>query len=407
MSPLAGNAPFWRLASAQALLAVGDRIHQIALVWWTFTASGSLALSSLVLVATTLPAALLGPAAGALADSGDRLRWVRRSAAARFFVAACVLALASAHGLTAPALVAATLAIATAGTFALPAALASIPQLVAEADRPKANGYLETGAQLAGLVGPALGGAVVGFAGVPAAFALVVAAFAGAGLLTGRLSAIAPSAPPSEGAPRPRGWRAHPLVSGWAVLGEVPAIAGVLYRFAALNFFTAPVLLFLPHFAKVTFHRGAWGLGVLEAAIGCGMVAGALGVSRLPMPRDLFGSLGRSLGAIAALFGVIALAPTFWGASAALFCVGAAIAALNVRMMTVFQTGVSGPSLGRFMGVMVALTMGLVPLSFGTFGLLTRFADPMRLLGLNAVAVALIAASFALPRRPAPEAAAG
>lgn len=405
-APLASNRPFWRLAGAQALLAMGDRIHQIALVWWTYAGSGSLALASLVLIATTLPATLIGPAAGALADRGDRLRWVRRSAASRFFVAACVLALALAGGLNAPVLLVATLALATASVFALPAAMASVPALTAEADWPKANGYLETGAQLAGLVGPALGGAIVGFAGVPAAFAANVAAFAAAGLLMAGLQAQAPSAAPGTdagGSAAPRGWRAHPLVSGWSVLGEQPALSRLLVRFAALNFFSAPVLLFLPHFAKATFGRGAWGLGVLEAAVGCGMVAGALGISRLPMPRELVGALARSLAAVAALFIVSSLWPTFWGYAVALFGVGVAIAAINVRMMTVFQRRVPGPDLGRFMGVVVALTMGLVPLSFGAFGLLAGALDPVKLLGLNGLAIALVALSFKLERGETPE----
>src|SRR4051812_17724898 len=67
------NPAFRRLWLAGLVSQLGDRLHQMALLWWATATTGQPAVAGLLLMASTLPVVLVSPAAGWLAD-----RWGRR-----------------------------------------------------------------------------------------------------------------------------------------------------------------------------------------------------------------------------------------------------------------------------------------------------------------------------------------
>jgi hypothetical protein len=56
---------------------------------------------------------------------------------------------------------------------------------------------------------------------------------------------------------------------------------------------------------------------------------------------------------------------------------------------------VPAAELGRFFGLLTSVCSGLIPLSFGAYGVLAGTWDPAALLMANGVAIALIAAALA------------
>ena len=72
---LATNSPFSAMWLAQVISSLGDRVHQIALVFLVARATnGSPLALGLVFAAMTLPTSVVGPLAGALVDRWDRKR---------------------------------------------------------------------------------------------------------------------------------------------------------------------------------------------------------------------------------------------------------------------------------------------------------------------------------------------
>ncbi|MFN3429748.1 MAG: MFS transporter, partial [Candidatus Sericytochromatia bacterium] len=216
------NAAFARLWLAQASSTLGDRIHQLALMWWTIQATGSLAATGAVLIATTLPAVLLGPVAGALADRWPRKPLMIACDVARAFVTLTLAGLAWSGQLSFAAVVAGSAVLACLTALFAPANMAMVPGLVEERDLLKANSLMETTMHGAGLLGPALGGAIVAVIGAGGAFGLNALSF-----LLSAVALIGIAFPPPPAA-ADRETFAESLRGGFRVLGAQPTIAGLL-----------------------------------------------------------------------------------------------------------------------------------------------------------------------------------
>lgn len=379
------NADFARLWVAQASSQMGDRVHQLALMWWTMQATGSLAYTGAVLIATTLPAVLLSPVAGALADRWPRQPLMLGCDGLRALLTLGLAYLALTNQLTFPIVMVASAMLAALTALFTPANMAMVPLLVPKKDLMQANAMVETTMHGAGLVGPAIGGVVVAAAGVGGAFALNALSFAVSGLALLRIKF--PPAPAI--ADREPFW--HSLGGGFRLLRAQPTIGGLLACFAVLNFFSISVLLFLPYFAKTQFQVGATGLGFMEAAIALGMFTGALTAGHLANGRKRFPViLGAMLGT-SATFVAMGLFPHYGLHLALLALTGALFGGMNVVVMAFFQTRVPPNEMGRFMGVLTSVVFALMPVSNGVFGILGGSVAPTTLLMVNGGAIALVA----------------
>lgn len=154
----------------------------------------------------------------------------------------------------------------------------------------------------------------------------------------------------------------------------------------------------MPLFAKDVFARGAWGLGALEGALGAGMMGAAFWMARV-------GTVSRPVSLAAGSFAIqgwlmllMGLVPRFEGYLLGLMGLGAALSALNVVMVSAFQRAIPPEQLGRFMGVLTTVVMGVMPLSFGLVGVMASWIPPTRI--FDASGTMLIAVSLLLPLLP-------
>jgi MFS family permease len=181
--------------------------------------------------------------------------------------------------------------------------------LAQEAER-KANAALNAAFSTTFVLGPALGGVVVGAAGASTALAVDVVSFLlGAALLADVHHHVGDGAGDSVGA-RLRG--------AWRHINEVPALRGVLLaEFVALAFIESggPIEV---TFVKATIHAGDRGLGLLLTAWGAGSVIGSVIFARL-----LRWPLAMMLSA-----GTISIAAAYFGLAAAPSLASACLAGL-------------------------------------------------------------------------------
>jgi MFS family permease len=195
------------------------------------------------------------------------------------------------------------------------------------------------------------------------------------------------------------------MLDGLAVAREWPAIGALLVAFGLSNFFSAPLLLYLPRYADL-FGVGARGLGFLEAALAAGMLAASLAllIRRDPLGPRVVAPL--SLGAIGILMAVLGRVAGYPAFLAGLAGIGFALGMLNVTVVAYFQRTVPGERIGRFMGLLTAVVYAAPALGFGLMGTIASTAHPgpyVTAQGLCVVAVATgLAAILSRGSRGAP-----
>lgn len=192
---LLANRGFRRLWLAQAVSLFGD--------WFTYVAVGTLALSestglagvAAVLVAHTLPRAVLAPFAGRLADRRDRGVILVVGSLLRALVVLLMIAVVGSGDAGTVALAGLVFLRMALSAFTDPAASAALPQLVPAHQLGSANALLGATWSTLFSLGVAAGGFVTAFVGPRGALAIDAATFLLAALLFATLPRLRPGEP--------------------------------------------------------------------------------------------------------------------------------------------------------------------------------------------------------------------
>jgi predicted MFS family arabinose efflux permease len=259
--------------------------------------------AGLLQVAQTLPFVLFAIPIGLVADRVSRPRLMAGAEALRALSLLAIIALALGGWLNLP-LLALLGFVGACGTVGYSvAAPALVPALVRPEHLPVANGRIELARTIAFTAGPALGGALVGWAGASVAFGCAAAlSFAGVLLLVGIREPARPAIP-----------RRHPLrdiAEGAQFVFTHPLLRPVFITQIVFN--TAFFMLLAVYVPYAVRHLGlsATGIGFTLAAFGAGMIAGALLSARL-VHRIRFGTV-LGLGPVAGFVAAVVLAATIW-----------------------------------------------------------------------------------------------
>jgi predicted MFS family arabinose efflux permease len=313
--------------------------------------------AGLLQTAQTLPFLLLSLPAGVLADRMSR-RWLM--AGAEFLRAAsllAVLALLLGGALNLPVLAALGF-LGAIGTVAYSvAAPALVPSLVRRDQLAAANRWLELARSTAYAAGPALGGALVGWTGAPAAYVLATILSLLAATTLARL-------PEDQGPARPRRHPLQELREGAHFVATHPLLRPVLLT--AVFFNTGWFVLQAVYVAYAVQRLGltAWGVGLTLAIYGGGMVVGALVAPRLAA-RISFGTLvvvGPACGLAAALLMLLtAWVPHPALAGLSFFLFGAGPILWTIATTTLRQAVTPQALLGRVSAVVMTATFGARP----------------------------------------------
>jgi predicted MFS family arabinose efflux permease len=357
--------------------------------------------TGLLQTALTLPFILLAIPAGLFADRISR-RWLM--AGAEGLRAAALLAILALIGIDLLSLPLLALLgfIAVCGTVVYSvAAPALVPSLVPPQLLPAANARIELARTVAFAGGPALGGALVGWAGAAPAFGFAAAlSIAAVVLLSGIYEPARVPAP-----------RRHPLQDireGAAFVLHHPLLRPVFVTQFIFN--TASFLLLAVFVPYAVRHLGlsATGVGATLAMYGAGMVVGALSATRV-MRKLAFGTvigLGPVTGFVAA--GVMALTtliPSPWLAGASFFLLGAGPILWVISTTTLRQSVTPPRLLGRVSAINI-MSYGARPLGSalgaivgGLYGAETCLYLAFAIFGAQALVI-LMSPAVSLARQP-------
>ena len=169
---------FRLLVAGQLTSNVGDACYAVALPWYVLAVHGGVVLLSLVLAAYGIPRTALLLVGGFASDRWRPWTVMMVTDGARA-MAGAGLAVAAGLGPARAAVLIPIAAVLGAGEgLFIPASFAIVPELLPGADLQAGNALSSGGTQLATLLGPAVGGALVALAGPELAFWVDAASFA-------------------------------------------------------------------------------------------------------------------------------------------------------------------------------------------------------------------------------------
>ena len=263
--------------------ALGYTMQATVAAWLMATLTPSALMVALVQTASTVPALLFGLFAGTLADIVER-RTIILVTQVLLLVATAALGVAALTGLAGPlTLLALTFLIGLGFTFYQPAQQASINELVARDELPRAVALGAVAFNVARAVGPALAGAIAAWMSSGSALLVSAACFV---LMIVAIRRLTARERPLPGVP-------ERLVSG-ALSGirfarHSPAMRSLILRNLTFAICASVFWALLPVIARDQLDLGAGGFGLLSAGFGAGAVVGALSIPAQLRRRSLNG----------------------------------------------------------------------------------------------------------------------
>ncbi len=380
--------PFFRwFFSGRVISAVGDKFFNIALAWWVVSEGGTdsrLHLGILMAV-SLLPIVLFGPLMGTLADRFDRKKCMLTADAIRTVLIGVLIGLLAAQSLRLWMLYPVCFFLSLFMPLFEAAANGSLERLTDIEHVSKAAAINSSVVQLSNVLGAGLGTLCLAALDTIGAFTVNAVSFMLSFLFILRLPELPPAlsidAKPSYG---------RQLLEGFVYLRNTRPIFWLLLVFALVNFFIAPLFLFIPILVKFDFHADVQWVAIFEGSLALGAVLTAFTLSTVQMRRVY---LAIFLAVLMIGLSIVALAfcaRPIW-LILPLFSCGAGMAMVNASALGLFQRHVPQAVKGRFFALLTTVAYAVMPVSYILQGYLTHKVPVDRALMINGMLVVLLA----------------
>jgi MFS family permease len=347
--PLRESRDFRRLWFGTGISTIGSQITTVAIPYQLYELTGSTLLVGLLGVAALVPLLIVPIYGGAVADAVDRRRMLLISDVALMLVTAGLLVNAL---LPDPAVwflfVGETLGTAAYG-FQRPARNALTPRLVREDQLMAAIAVEDVVFTLARVAGPVMGGVLISVIGLPGAFAVDIATFAGSLIAIWLL----PPVRPAPDADRPS---LQSILDGFRYVRRRKVLLGIFLVDTNAMIFGMPRALF-PAFAE-KLGGGAGLLGLLYAAPFAGALAASLTSGWMAAVRRQGLAVCIAAAAWGAAIAVVGFAEAVWFALIFLALAGGADFVSAVLRSNILLSATPDSMRGRLSGIELAQVAG-------------------------------------------------
>jgi len=378
---------FALLWTGQTLSRVGDFVYEIALAWWVLEKTGSAETMGLVLVFSITPSLIFLLIGGVAVDRLPRVMLMLFSDLGSGIVALIVAALASSGQLQVWHIFVASLFFGFVMAFFQPAYAALLPQIVPSDDLPSANAMTSISSNLARVVGPALGAALVGWLGSTVAFALNGVSFL--------ISAVFLIPLMFARIPRPtRSEESHiwaEMRQGFATVLASPWLWISILIFSLVNVtLIGPYYVAMPFLVSDFMKADVNRLGLLYSIFPIGFVIGGVWLGRYQkLPRR--GLLMYVTLAVAAIMlGLYGLHLPLWVLIIAALVNGIALQFGGLAWMHLLQEKIPNEQLGRVSSIDAMGSMSLMPVGMALAGWATGVFGPALVFIIGGALTALV-----------------
>jgi len=384
---------FALLWTGQTISRLGDSLYRIALSWWVLEKTGSATAMGTVLVVSFLPMVLFVLVGGVVVDRLPRFRVLFASDVLSGFVVGTVAVLAATGRLEIWHVYIAGALFGLAEAFFFPAYNASVPQVVPPEALPSANALTGLSYQITGVVGPAIGAAMVAVGGTPSAFGLdSLSFFVSAAFLAPLLRIALPRTAEMSSRSAVRDLR-----------DGLAEVAGRAWLWLSIAFFglvnvvdAGPRNVALPFLIHDHLGLEVGGLGAVTSSIAIGSVVSAVFLGRYHRLRRrglLLYGCEIVMGLMLILIGRL---PSLTGLMAAAFVYGICISIGSLAWTNSLQEMIPHERLGRVSSIDALGSFIFLPLGFAFAGILTERIGPANVFVLGGSLVVLLAAGMLL-----------
>lgn len=347
----------------QFVSLLGSWMQGIAQAWLVYRLSGSELTLGLVATLQNLPALLLGPAAGWVADRFPRRTTILLTHVLSMLQAIVLAWLTLTDRITVPHILVLAVVFGVSNAFEMPSRQTLVTDLVGRADLPNAIALNSSMMNLTRILGPAVAGIIVASVGEGVCFSINAVSFLAA------IGTLVVLKVPARMRPRSLAGPLRQMVEGLRYVRGRKPVSGLLLLLGVGSFMAMPQLVLMPVFAKSLgaipvlgwTPGGPRALGILQAALGIGALSGAL---TLASRRGVAG-FGRIVAGSGLLQGIaiVVFAASNWLPVSTLLLVPIGFGAM--RMMigtnTLLQSMVPDEIRGRVMSFYSMMLVGISP----------------------------------------------
>lgn len=382
---------FW---IGQTLSLMGTWMQTMAQGWLALKLTNNAFLVGLVAAVGSLPILVLSLPAGVVTDRVNKLRLVMICQSLLLTEALILWGLTFTGRITIGLLLLLATFNGIASAFEIPARQSLMIELVGRDDLHDAIALNSSGFNLARIIGPAIGAAVIATAGLAWCFAVNAASYLAVlvGLFLIRLPPwVKPvhTMSPTEG-----------MVEGLVYMAETPVVRAVMLLATVFAIFGIPYLVLMPVVAQDLLKTGAAGYGVLLSCVGAGGLAGALFLAAAGQRFRRGQLLAISSYAFPALLLAFSLSRSEWLARAILLATGCMMIFNGALTNGILQAVVPDALRGRLMAAYSLVVVGLAQVAGSLVaGAVARAIGVDWAIGGGAV-IMLSFATYALRRYP-------
>jgi MFS family permease len=372
--------------------SIGTWMQQVAQAWVVFEMSKSAFMLGLDTALGQIPILLFSLAGGVVADRMDRRRLLIGSQLVQMTCAFTLTALIATHTVHVWMILVLSFLVGTAQAFGGPAYQALVPTLVGKEDLQNAIALNSIQFNLARFIGPTLGGWALANVGSQWCFFLNGLSFIAVIISIVRL--------PINFKPIVGGLSMfNSLKEGLGFVRRQSAMAGLIIIAFFMTAFTAPMLTFLPVFAKDVFHGGAILYTRLLSVSALGSITGALVVAALGNVSNKGRIALLMLTALGAGIALFATSHSLYFSYIVLFALGAALMGAFAMISSLVQLVATDEMRGRVMSVYNVAFRGGMPLGSLLSGrLIPIFSAPI-VVAVNGILLFSLAIYFLTVQR--------
>ncbi|MBN1440536.1 MAG: MFS transporter [Anaerolineales bacterium] len=369
-------AAFW---PSQALSLFGSRLVSFALIWHLAQTTDSAAVLALAALASLMPQVVLGPAAGAIVDRGNR-RHILIVADSAIAAATLILSGLFAAGIAAPWQIFTFMFLRAVGDgFHAPAMLTTTTLIVPERHLARVQGLNQALEGALNIAAAPIAAVLLGFFPVVGIMLIdILTALAAVGIL---LRLRIPQPERAAGDARSGSFletTRKDVIEGMRYVWRWTGLCALMAAGVCFNSLLQPALMLLPILVRRSLDGTAITLGGIQAAFGIGIVAGGAGLGiwggfRRRVWTVVLGLAG--LGASLLAAGLHPAGNALWIAGC-LFGCGAMMAVIHGALFAIIQSRVVPEMQGRVMALTMSAVGMAVPIGLTLAGPLADRLGP-------------------------------
>ncbi|TWH51681.1 MFS transporter [Sporomusa sp. KB1] len=391
--PLVLFRDFRMLFLGRIISAIGDKFFTIALAWWVVSYGGenSKLHLALLMASNVVGVVVFAPWMGTLADKLNKKHCMMAADAVRFSILALLSYFFYREEFSLPFLYFCCFAIAAFVPLFEAAAGSSLGLLTDTKRLPEAVAIDSSILGLSNVLGAAVGGIVLAAIGMLGAFVgngltfLLSFCFIWA-IRTNLESSTSSRAESQQG-------KMGEII---AYLVKKPAIGILALILCIINFFAAPLLLFIPMIVKFLLQYSVGWVAAMEGAMALGTVIATLILSCFPRLNQgsIYPKIFLSVLTMGAMALVMAWVPNGLAITGALFISGIAMGLVNTTLQATFQQIIPNTIKGRFFALAGAASFALVPLAYVCNGLLLQYFLLPWVIAVNGITLMITSVAF-------------